>query len=259
MQNNLFSVKGSISDRNAFFQQTASSTLSIRVKDNYVCTDGTKVCDIFLTPEWQTVAYGLQKDSKVLQEVSKETVVPIRLLISLAVPEQLRFFSAEREVYKKYFEPLKVLGVMSQFSLGITGIKPRTASDIELALASTSSPYYLGREYEKKLAYTDGIDKDKEQYARLTDSKNHYYSYLYTAFFIKEIDASWTKAGFPIAKEKQGVYATLFNLGFVKSRPNDNPQIGGAYITVGGKSYTYGEVAQRFLESDELIKEFPKE
>lgn len=257
MQFNLFSVKGSIAERNSFFKNTASTT-PIKV-DDYRCTDGTKVCDIFLTPEWQTVSYGLQKDAPVLERVSKETGVPVRLLVSLAVPEQLRFFSSERDVYKKYFEPLKILGSMSQFSLGVTGIKPHTAEEIENNLVSTTSLYYLGKDLETKLSYREGEDRDKEQFARLTNSKDHYYSYLYTAFFIKQIDSAWVRAGFPIAKNNEGVYATLFNLGFAKSRPNANPKIGGAFIKIGGRNYTYGEIAARFLESEELIKQFPKE
>lgn len=256
MQLNLFSVKGSIAERNSFFQNgTSSPALS---KDEYRCTDGKTTCDLFLTPEWQTVSYGLTKDAPLLQKVAKETGVPVRLLVSLAVPEQLRFFSAEREVYKKYFEPLKILGTMSQFSLGVTGIKPHTAEMIENHLLATTSPYYLGKEFETILSYPDGADKDKEQYLRLTNSKDHYYSYLYTAIFIKEIESSWKAAGFPISKENQGVYATLFNLGFEKSLPNAHPKVGGAFIKLGGKSYTYGEIASRFIASDELVSLFPK-
>ncbi len=257
MQMNLFSVKGSITERNSFFQSGTSTPVTQKI-DSYLCKDGTKTCDLFLTPEWQTVSYGLEKDAPVLARVSKETGVPVRLLASLAVPEQLRFFSAEREVYKRYFEPLKILGTMSQFSLGVTGIKPHTAEEIENNLTSTSSPYYLGPDYETLLSYKDGEDRDKTQYDRLTDSKNHYYSYLYTALFIKEIESSWKNAGFPISKENEGVYATLFNLGFTKSVPKANPSIGGAVITLGGKKYTYGEIARRFLQSDELTTSFPK-
>ncbi len=256
MQFNLFAVKGSIAERNSFFQNSSSSpTLS---KDEYTCTDGKSVCDLFLTPEWQTVSYGLTKDSSLLQKVSSETGVPVRLLVSLAVPEQLRFFSAEREVYKKYFEPLKILGTMSQFSLGVTGIKPHPAEMIENNLVATTSPYYLGTDFESKLTYGDGVDKDKEQYLRLTNSKDHYYSYLYTALFIKQIEMSWKSAGHPITKENEGVYATLFNLGFEKSLPNAYPKVGGATIKLGGKTYTYGEIASRFLASSELVRLFPK-
>lgn len=257
MQFGVFNVRGSISDRNAFFAQ-ASSTAPVAKKDDYKCIDGTKVCDIFLTPEWQTVSFGLQKDSSVITEVSKETGVPARLIASLAVPEQMRFFSAERESYKKYFEPLKVLGTMSQFSLGVTGIKPKTATEIEDNLHATTSPYYLGETYEHILDYREGEERDETQYKRLTDSKNHYYSYLYTALFIKQIETSWKNAGHPIASEHLGVYATLFNLGFSKSNPNDAPKLGGAVIKVGGKSYTYGDIADIFLKSDKLTTEFPK-
>jgi hypothetical protein len=35
------------------------------------------------------------------------------------------------------------------------------------------------------------------------------------------------------------VIATIFNLSFEKSQPKDNPQVGGAVITVSGTNYTF--------------------
>lgn len=257
MQFGLFNVQGSVSERNAFFIQ-GSSSIPLPKKQVSSCVDLSISCDIFLTNEWQTVSFGLEKDKDIILRVSKETGVPARLIASLAVPEQLRFFSAEREVYKKYFEPLKILGSMSQFSLGVTGIKPETAKSIEDNLKTKTSPYYLGSDYEKILDYKDGQDPNKTQYQRLTNPKDHYYSYLYTALFIKQIQAAWTNAGFPLKEGQEGIYATLFNLGFSKSHPNQNPKRGGAVITVGGKSYTYGDISDIFYTSDTLISIFPK-
>lgn len=257
MQIGAFNVKGSISDRNTFFTNSSSST-PLPKKEESTCLNGKDVCDIFLTKEWQTVSFGLQKDAPVITQVSRETGAPPRLIASLAIPEQIRFFSAERESYKKYFEPLKILGTMSQFSLGVTGIKPKTATEIEDNLHATTSPYYLGETYEHILDYKEGEDRDEIQYKRLTNSKDHYYSYLYTALFIKQIETSWKASGHPIKETDRGVYATLFNLGFSKSNPNETPKLGGAVIAVGGKKYTYGDIADIFLKSDTLTTEFPQ-
>lgn len=259
MQFNLFRVKGSISERNSFFQTNSATSTSPTVqKPKSSCPNEENTCNLFETAEWKTVSFGLAKDEEVIKKVSSEVGINPRLLVSLTVPEQLRFFSAEREVYKRYFEPLKLLGTMSQFSLGVTGIKPRTADTIEANLHATSSPYYLGKDFETLLDY-ETKDTEKEQYERLTDAKNHYYQYLYTALFIKQIQVSWEKSGFPIRSGSGGVYATLFNLGFEKSHPHGAPKLGGASIALGGKLYTYGDIAQLFLESTELTREFPKQ
>jgi hypothetical protein len=86
---------------------------------------------------------------------------------------------------------------------------------------------------------------------------DHYYSYLYTALFIKEIYAQWERAGFDLRKNP-GAVVTLFNIGFGASHPNATPQLAGATIETGGTTYTYGELGQIFYDSDELTDLFPR-
>jgi len=50
--------------------------------------------------------------------------------------------------------------------------------------------------------------------------------------------------------------ATLFNLGFAKSVPKAEPQVGGAEIEVGGQKYSFGGLAFQFYYSGELIDYF---
>ena len=105
MQFGLFNVRGSIDARNQFF--LASSTPEALAQP---CDDKTKsVCDWNQTPEWDVVKGGLEKDAAVIQRVARETGIPARLIASVVIPEQIRFFTSEREVFKRYFEPLKVL------------------------------------------------------------------------------------------------------------------------------------------------------
>jgi hypothetical protein len=98
---------------------------------------------------------------------------------------------------------------------------------------------------------------DAVLYNRLTDAKNHYYAYLYTALFIKEIEAQWQHAGFSIS-DNPGAIVTLFNLGFSKSEPKSDPVIAGAPITSGGRTYVYGELGRLFYTSNELLDIFPR-
>ena len=107
------------------------------------------------------------------------------------------------------------------------------------------------------IAYEPGADHDAVLYARLTDAKDHYYSYLYTALFLKEIEAQWLRAGYDISK-RPDVLVTLFNLGFNASEPKANPQVAGARITVGGQSYSFGYLGTLFYNSEELIDVFPE-
>lgn len=264
MQFGVFNVRGTLKERNEFFLDgvaTSTTQLATTTKSDgkeALCINKANVCSWNETREWVVVKNGLTKDVDVIQKVSKETHIPARTLASLVIPEQLRFFTAEREVFKRYFEPLKILGSMSQFSLGVSGIKPDTALKIEQYANDASSPYYPGPEYAKLIAYDAGVDVDAERYNRLTDPKNHYYSYVYAAIFVAEIEAQWKKSGFDISNNRE-VLATLFNLGFLKSNPHGAPAVGGATISLGGSDYLYGELGALFYNSNELLQEFPKQ
>jgi len=208
------------------------------------------------SPEWQVLSAGLLKDQSSIAKASQDSGVPARMIASVLIPEQFRFFTSDRDSFKQYFEPLKVLGTLSQFSLGVSGIKPETALQIEENLTNSSSPYYLGPSYEHLLDYPSGVDHDTELYSRLTDTTDHYYQYLYTALYIKEIETQWQNAGYPINNHPE-IVATLFNLGFDKSVPKPDPVVAGSDITVGGDTYTFGQLGYEFYYSGELSQFFP--
>jgi hypothetical protein len=50
---------------------------------------------------------------------------------------------------------------------------------------------------------------------------------------------------------------TLFNLGFEKSKPSNNPKVGGSSFKVGDKEYTFGGLCFEFYYSGEMMKDFP--
>jgi hypothetical protein len=258
MQFGLLNVRGSIAARNAFFS-TATTTGTAAIVPAKPCVDeSAATCAWNETPEWEAVKGGLEKDRGVIARVEGETGVSGRMMAAAVIPEQIRFFTSEREVFKRYFEPLKILGSLSQFSLGVSGIKQETAALVEQYASDPSSPFYPGPEAAALLAYAPGVaDHDAELYRRLTDDKNHYYSYLYTALYMKEIEAQWSRAGFDIAQNPEAV-VTLFNIGFAKSVPHADPAPGGAPITVGGRTYAFGELGAQFYRSDELSDVFPR-
>lgn len=251
MQFGLLNVRGSIAERNASFG-VASSTPKVPCSDT-----AAKVCDWNKTPEWEVVKGGLTKDAAIINRVAAETGVDARMIATVVVPEQTRFFTSNREVFKRYFEPLKILGSLSQFSLGVSGIKEETADKIEQYANDPTSPFYPGDGMASLIAYPDGVDHDSELFNRLTDAKDHYYSLLYTALYIKEIQEQWRRAGFDISKNP-GAVATLFNVGFQASNPNANPRAAGAAIGTGGHTYVYGELGALFYNSSELTDVFPK-
>lgn len=249
MQFGLLNVRGTIAERNQFFNRNANTE---------PCLDSArKECAWSQTPEWDTVKGGLLKDTEIITRVSAETGVPARMIATVVIPEQIRFFTSNRDVFKSYFEPLKILGSLSQFSLGVSGIKQETADEIERHARDASSPFYPGIGMEKLIAYPADVEHDAELYRRLTDPKDHYYSYLYTALYIKEIDAQWKRAGYDISQEP-GIVGTLFNIGFKGSEPKPSPQVGGAPITIGGKTYLFGELGALFYHSNELVDVFPR-
>jgi len=206
--------------------------------------------------EWQALVGGIEKDALLIDQVSKQTGVPTRLIVSQLVVEQLRLFHSEREVFKRYFGPLKILGNQTMFSWGVLGFKEDTARQVEGNLKDKTSDFYLGSRYENILDFKTA-DIDSERFDRLTNEKDHYYSYLYGALYIKQIITQWQKAGFNIANQP-AIIATLFNIGFANSQPKSNPQIGGSEIDIGDTKISFGELASQFYYSDELIEYFPR-
>lgn len=207
------------------------------------------------TPEWIAFRQAIAKDKSIIEKVSKETGIQPRILIAILVPEQMRLFHTNRAIFKRAFEPLKILGSQSQFSWGLFGIKDETARAVELHLQNTSSPFYLGKTFENKLSFTTE-DNDQERFQRIIDEHNHYYSYLYTALYVAQIQQQWKQAGFPI-NDKPAIIATLWNLGFQKSIPKATPLSGGADIEINGTVYSFGSLAEAFYYSDEMIELYP--
>ena len=259
MRFDLFNVQGDNTSRNAFFLSAVAPSVAKRVESRTApCDDALEtVCAWSQTPQWEVVREGLRKDQAVIARVAGETGVSARLIASVVIPEQIRFFTSEREVFKRYFEPLKILGSLSQFSLGVSGIKQETATQIERYAADPTSPFYPGDGIADLMKYTEVGDRSSLLYKRLTNEKDHYYSYLYTAIFIREIQSQWRRAGFDISSNS-GAIVTLFNIGFEKSNPNPSPQTAGAPIAVGGSVYTFGELGENFYLSEELLTEFPR-
>jgi len=292
MRFDLLNVKGSIDERNQFFidayqettskknqlieQATDSTSRMVRIITtsgttginnasttaeellSNPCLDSTQTtCNWDQTPEWAVIEGGLLKDVDILSRVEAETGISKRLIAAVVLPEQARFFSSNREVFKRWFEPMKLLGSMSQFSLGVSGIKQETAIKIEEHANDPLSPFYIGENMAALIAYPEGVEQSEELFNRLTNEDNHYYSYLYTALFIKEVIAQWDKAGENISKRPE-VIVTLFNLGFEKSKPNPNPLAGGATLNIGNTDYTYGSLGGLFYYSDKLSDTFPQ-
>lgn len=257
MRFGLLNVRGTIADRNASFgpvPKTENTNSCLNAPKN---SSNESICDWNDTAQWSVIHEGLIKDAPIIADVSQKTGVPARMIASVVVPEQVRFFTSNREVFKQYFEPFKVLGSMSQFSLGVSGIKQETANDIEKYALDSTSPFYPGQGYADLIVYPVGANHDDVLYNRLTDSKNHYYSYLYTALYLKEIEQQWKTGGFDVSN-RPDVLVTLFNIGFSASKPNANPQVAGSVVTVGGKDYSFGKLGTLFYNSNELTSIFPK-
>jgi hypothetical protein len=66
----------------------------------------------------------------------------------------------------------------------------------------------------------------------------------------------WERAGFPLDNRPE-ILASLFNLGYNKSKPKKNPSVGGSNYQVGESQYTFGAVAFEFYYSGELLDVFP--
>ncbi len=210
------------------------------------------------TEEWGVLDAAVRKDVSALTRAGRDSGVSSRLILANLITEQLRLFFTEREFYKQFFFPLKILGSQTQFSWGVMGMKEDTAIQVENNLKDSSSPFYLGPAYEHLLDFSaTTTDMKQARFVRMTDQHNHYWSYLYAGLYIKEIEAQWRSAGFPI-DNRPDVLSTLFNIGFAHSVPNANPQVGGAEIDIGNQKYSFGGLAADFYNSNLLTDIFPR-
>jgi len=205
--------------------------------------------------EWGDFKLAVAKDKPLIDSVANLTDVEPRLIVAVLVGEQIRLFNSEREAYKKWIGPLKILSVESTFSLGVTGIKIPTAQMIERNLKDRQSVYYLGGKYEHLLDF-QSINPEDERFKRLTSYKNHFYSYLYAALNIKQMKVQWERAGFPIG-DRPEILATLYNIGFEVSIPKENPVVGGSTVMIHRKPYSFGAIAYEYYYSGELFDLFP--
>ena len=205
--------------------------------------------------EWEDFKLAVAKDKPLIDSVANLTDVEPRLIVAVLVGEQIRLFNSDREAYKKWIGPLKILSVETTFSLGVTGIKVPTAQTIEKNLKDRESVFYLGEKYEHLLDFQTGNITD-ERFKRLTSYKNHFYSYLYAALNIKQIKTQWERAGFPIS-DRPEILATLYNIGFEVSVPKENPVVGGSTVMIHRKPYSFGAIAYEYYYSGELFDLFP--
>jgi hypothetical protein len=205
--------------------------------------------------EWQALEPAIEKDAKLIEQVARVAQVDPRLIVANLMVEQLRLYTSERQIFKEIFAPLSVLGSQNQFSWGVMGMKRETAIQVEQNLKDKTSPFYPGARYEGLLNF-ETADPEAERYARMINPKDHYYSYLYAALYLKQVEAQWERAGFSI-KDQPAVLSTLFNIGFANSKPNAKPQVGGAEIEINGTKYTFGGLAHEFYYSDKLTELFP--
>lgn len=213
--------------------------------------------------EWKYFKEALVKDKKWIDSAAVVSGVSPRLIVACLVGEQVRLFNSRRERFKEYIAPLKTLALETNLSFGVTGIKESTAIKIENYLKDKNSPFYLGEEYENVLDYdslanyTNNLnDTMSVRVQRLVQFSNHYYSYLYAALYVRQINAQWERAGFPISYRPE-ILASLFNLGYQKSKPKKNPEAGGSNFKINDTEHTFGSVAFDFFYSGELAEEFP--
>lgn len=248
--------------KNKAYQEEKAKVLEKSKKDPVV--NGLSAFEWMNVTEWKYFKQALLKDKKWIDSASRATGVEARIIVCCLVGEQVRMFNSRREKFKTLVAPLKSLVLETNQSYGVTGIKDHTARRIEENLKNTNSPYYLGSAFEHLLEYDSSeviaINKYNDSLSirlqRLVQYQNHYYSYLYAALFVRQIKEQWEKAGFPIA-DRPEIFASLFNLGYNKSKPKKDPAVGGSNFKINDTEHTFGSVAFDFYYSGELADEFP--
>ena len=181
------------------------------------------------------------------------------------VGEQVRMFNASRERFKQYVYPFNNIILPRNRGYGVTSILEHTALRIERQLIDKNNKFYPGDYFYKCLNTTDAapslvVDSIKahqhKTIQRLIKGGDHFYSYLYTGFLIRQYQAHWQLEGFDLSYRPE-IVGTLFNLGFEKSKPKKDPEVGGSSFKVGDNEYTFGGLCYEFYYSGEMMKDFP--
>jgi hypothetical protein len=214
---------------------------------------------------WKDFCKAVAHDKHAIDSVARMTGVEPRLLVMCLVGEQVRMFNSGREKFKKYVVPFSRLILPKNRGYGVTGILQNTALRIESTLFDTKSPFYAGDYFQNCINVNDSfpevindtIESHKlKTIQRLIKGGDHYYSYLYTAFLIRQFEAHWQHDGFSLAFRPE-IIGTLYNLGYQKSKPSAHPKVGGSNFMVANRMYTFGGLCYEFYYSGELQHLFP--
>lgn len=217
------------------------------------------------SPVWKDFCKAIVKDKHAIDSVSRLTGVESRLLVMCLVGEQVRMFNSGREKFKQYVIPYSRMLMPTNRGYGVTGILQNTALKIESNVFDKKSPFYAGDYFQNTVNVNDSFPEvindtiEAHKYKtiqRLIKGGDHYYSYLYTAYFLRQFQAHWEREGFDLSNRPE-ILGTLFNLGYQKSKPKKNPEVGGSNFNIGGKEYTFGGLCFEFYYSGELLDEFP--
>lgn len=214
---------------------------------------------------WKQFCNTIIKDKRAIDSVSRLTGVESRIIVMCVVGEQLRMFNSGREKFKQYVYPYSRLILPSNRGYGVSGILEHTALRIESTLYKKDDPFYPGDYFQQTLNVRDSFPEviddsiaahKHKTIQRLIKGGDHYYSYLYTAFLMRQFQAHWERNGFDLSNRPE-ILGTLFNLGYQKSKPKKNPEVGGSTFKIGEKDYTFGGLCFEFYYSGEMQEAFP--
>jgi hypothetical protein len=214
---------------------------------------------------WKDFCKIVRKDRFAIDSVSKLTGVESRLIVMCMVGEQIRMFNSGREKFKKYVLPFNRIMLPTNRGYGVTGILEHTALRIENTIFNKKSEFYAGDYFQNCINVNDSFPElvndtikahKLKTIQRLIQRGDHYYSYLYTAFLLRQYQAHWERNGFTLENRPE-ILGSLFNLGYQKSKPKKNPEVGGSTFNVGGKDYTFGGLCFEFYYSGQLQELFP--
>ena len=183
----------------------------------------------------------LLKHQSEINNAALETGVSARLLASIIYAEHKLNYNLEDKILD---------GVLAQIgynsSVGVAQIKVNTASWIKENIHNVNSPFYLGNKIMILVPDTKSREKTIEE---LSDPK---LNILYAACYIAMIEKLWNVqfTDFSLGKIKEGIIATLYCLGIVRSDGSIR------YPHMDAKMNNFGTTAQEFFGSFQLRSEF---
>ena len=208
----------------------------------------------------KTVEESIEKLSPYINQYSEELGVDSRIVGGIIYVESLRYFTTEKGFIEAKLNSSSFTKELLKLYGATYGVGQMSSDEQRRCIENFNNPntsFYMGKQFENYLSEDDfkKVQEGEETVSDLgiisRDYKHPDIQVKFIASFVAQIQKQWGKAGHNISN-RPDVLATLYNLGFDKSKPKANPKAGGSKNYIFGKTINFGEAVQQWHDTSNL-------